>query len=344
MPIFYLIFMKNNLTYLLKKQVITEKGQVLIKEYRKRLTDNNLPVIYNLRHLRKIFQIKKSEQASFFGNEKIKNYRSFYIPKKTKGYRKIEAPTEHLLQIQRWINKNVLAKINVSDSAKGFKKNSSIIENAKPHVNKQLVINLDLKDFFHSIKYGQVFRLFIYLGYTREVSHLLTKLCTNSDNVLPQGAPTSPALSNIIMLKLDKRLSTLANKFNAEYTRYADDITFSGNRNISKMIPIIFKIVEDEDLNINYDKFRLQYSNQTQIVTGLVVNKKITIPKRLKKELDNAIYFCRKFGVDEHMRNINCTKTFYKEHLYGIAYFIKMINNESGEKYLTELDKIEWAY
>lgn len=336
--------MKNDLTYLVNKRIITEEGGIRIEEYIKRLTSNNLPAIYNLRHLRKIFQIKKTEQSLFFGAEKFKNYRSFYIPKKTNGYRKIEAPNEHLLQIQRWINKNILNKLNVSDSAKGFKKKSSIVDNAKIHINKELVINLDIKDFFKSIKYGQIFRLFIYLGYTREVSHLLTKLCTNSNNVLPQGAPTSPILSNILMLKLDKRLSKLAIKFNANYTRYADDITFSGDRNISKMIPIILKIIEDEKLKVNFSKFRLQYYYQTQMVTGLIVNKKLGIPKRLKKELNNAIYYCKKFGVDKHMANINCKRTFYKEHLYGIAYFIKMIDQNLGNKYISELDTIEWAY
>ena len=105
------------------------------------------------------------------------------------------------------------------------------------------------------------------------------------------------------MLKLDKRLSKLAIKFNANYTRYADDITFSGDRNISKMIPIILKIIED-----------------------------------------NAIYYCKKFGVDKHMANINCKRPFYKEHLYGIAYFIKMIDQNLGNKYINELDTIEWSY
>lgn len=336
--------MKNDLEYLLQKKVITENGKVVIEEYNKRLTQNNVPIIYNLRHLRKIFKIKKREQNLFFGTEKANNYRLFYIPKKSKGYRKIEAPSEDLLQIQRWIKTNILEKISISEFAKGFKKHSSIIDNAQPHINKQLVINLDIENFFPSIAYGQVFRLFLYLGYTREVSHLLTKLCTNSNNVLPQGAPTSPILSNILMLKMDKRLSNLAKFFKADYTRYADDITFSGNRNISKMIPIILKIIKDENLKVNFNKFRLRYNNQQQTVTGLIVNKTLSVPKKLKTELCKAIYYCQKFGVDTHMKNINCNRLFYKEHLYGIAYFVKMINEDLGKKYLAELDKIEWSY
>lgn len=336
--------MNNNLEYLLQKKVITENGKVVIEEYNKRLTQNNVPVIYNLRHLRKILRIKKREQNLFFGAEKANNYRLFYIPKKSKGYRKIEAPSESLLQIQRWIKINILEKISISEFAKGFKKHSSIIDNAQPHINKQLVINLDIENFFPSINYGQVFRLFLYLGYTREVSHLLTKLCTNSNNVLPQGAPTSPILSNILMLKLDKRLSNLAKFFKADYTRYADDITFSGNRNISKMIPLILKIIKDENLKVNFNKYRLSYNNQQQIVTGLIVNKTLSIPKKLKTELGKAIYYCQKFGVDTHMKNINCTRLFYKEHLYGIAYFVKMIDEKLGQKYLAELDRIEWSY
>ena len=162
--------------------------------------------------------------------------------------------------------------------------------------------------------------------------------------MLPQGAPTSPPLTNIICLKLDKRLSYLAKSFSANYTRYADDITFSGDKNILKMIPLVKKIIKDENLIINYKKFRIRFSNQKQEVTGLVVNKKLSISKSLTNEIEKAIYFCQKLGVDTHMKNIKCDRFFYKEHLYGIAYFVKMIDNDQGNKYINELDKINWIY
>lgn len=336
--------MANKLDELVKNRIITNEQKGLILEYNERLNNNNVPIIYNLRHLRKILGILKNEQSLFFGKGRSNNYKIFYIPKKKNGYRKIEAPKSKLYDIQKWIKENILDNISVSEYAKGFKKNTSIIENARLHVGKEVVVNFDIKDFFPSINYGMVFKLFIYIGYTREVAHLLTQLCTNGKNVLPQGAPTSPGLSNIACIKLDKRLSELAKKVGCSYSRYADDITFSGAKKILKAITLIRKIINDEGYNINEDKFRIQYSNHSQIVTGLTVNQKINISKQLIKEIENAIYYSKKFGVEQHMKNINCTRLFYKEHLYGIAYFIKMVNPEKGLKYLKGLDEIAWIY
>ncbi len=123
----------------------------------------------------------------------------------------------------------------------------------------------------------------MYIGYNNQVAHLLTKLCTNKRNQLPQGAPTSPSLSNILMLKLDKRISTLATKAGASYTRYADDITISGNKEIKSLVKIVVQIIEEEGYKVNEKKLRLQYSNQRQVVTGLTVNKKVSVSKKSGK-------------------------------------------------------------
>ena len=125
------------------------------------------------------------------------------------------------------------------------------MDNAKQHINKALIINIDIKDFFPSITYKRVFKIFHYIGYSIQVSHLLTKLCTNSRNVLPQGVPTSPSLSNLTLLKLDKRLSKLADKFDFTYSRYADDLTFSGDASIIKYIKTISKIIKEEGFSLN---------------------------------------------------------------------------------------------
>lgn len=335
---------KEEIILAFEKGVISEVAKDRLLEYNARLTSNNVPIIYNLRHLRKLLQIKRREQNHFFGKDREQSYKKFYIKKKSGGQREIEAPIKELKVIQVWIKENILDKFEVSQFAKGFKKCTSIYDNAMPHVNKELVINLDLKDFFPTIKYSDVYKVFNYIGYTQEVCHLLTQLCTNGNGVLPQGAPTSPVLSNLICLKLDKRLSKLAEKCYCDYTRYADDITFSGAKTIKSVLPLIAKIIQEEGFCLNDDKTRLQYSFQRQEVTGLIVNKKVTISKRLQKELEDAIYYCSKFSVESHMTKIDCKKSFYKEHLYGIAYFVKMINVKQGEKYLQELDKIDWPY
>lgn len=327
----------------LTNKIITEETAALLREYNDRLQRNNMPIIYNLRHLRKILNIRKKDQNKYFGSER-NEYHSFLIPKKSGGMREIEAPSDKLKSYQLWIKESILDKIKISDYAMGFKKSCSILDNAKKHVGKELVINLDLKDFFPSIKYYEVYRIFSYFGYTNEVSHLLTQICTNKNNVLPQGSPASPVISNIVSLKLDKRLSGLANSYGCDYSRYADDITFSGPKSIKSILPLVKAIINEERFEINEDKLRFQYSFQRQEVTGLVVNKVIRISPKLQHELDYAIYYCKKFGVDNHMQKIGCARSFYKEHLYGIAYFVKMINSEQGEQYLKQLDLINWSY
>ena len=322
--------------------ILTEDSRMRILQYVARLMEHGLPVLFNLRHIRKVFCISRKEQDIFFGDHRNDLYREFEIPKKTGGMRKIQAPTDKLKTIQRWIKDEILDRFSTSDYAMGFKKGCSIVDNASYHVGKELVINLDIKDFFPSIHYSEIIKVFSYMGYRTDVAHLLTKLCTNGYNVLPQGSPASPALSNLVSLKLDKRLGTLAESLGASYTRYADDITFSGSKTLSTVVPLIREIISDEGFVVNEDKVRLQYANRRQEVTGLVVNNKISVAPRVKKEIENAIYYCNKYGVIDHMAHIECDKCFYKEHLYGIAYFIKMVDEEKGKEYLGKLDQIVW--
>lgn len=335
--------MDNQKLIIAKDQnIITEETLAAIISYRERLIDNNIPVIYNLRHIRKIFRIRHNEQDLFFGDRRSELYRTFEITKKSGGKRKIEAPNERLKNIQRWIKDEILDAFPVSNYATGFRKDFSIVDNARKHVGKELVINMDIKDFFPSVSYADVLRLFVYFGYKLDVAHLLTKLCTNSENVLPQGSPASPAISNLVLLKLDKRLGKLAESIGCNYSRYADDLTFSGNKSLKSIVPLVERIVLEEGYWINQKKTRFQYRNQRQDVTGLVVNSKISVMPELKNEIRNAIYFCKKYGVSNHMNHIGCDKSFYREHLYGIAFFIKMVDQTAGERYLRALDEINW--
>ena len=333
---------EEKLLSLLEKQIIDQETVDDILRYQQRLKDNGVPIIFNLRHIRKIFRIRHNEQDLFFGDERKHLYHSFTIPKKSGGLREIEAPNKRLKSIQRWIKDEILESFSPSEYATGFRSNYSIVDNAKKHVGKELVINFDLKDFFPSITYADVLRLFVYIGYRLDVAHLLTKLCTNGKNVLPQGSPASPIISNLVLLRLDKRLGKLAESINCDYSRYADDITFSGNKSIKSIVPLVQQIIDEEGYTVNERKIRLQYSNQRQEVTGLTVNKKISVSATLIKEIENAIYFCSKYGVEDHMKHIGCNKSFYKEHLFGIAYFINMVDRDKGQRYLKELDAIIW--
>lgn len=323
-------------------QMIDFNQKELLTAYVNRLHSNNVPVIYNLRHIRKLFGISKKEQDKFFGHDRNSLYKTFYIPKKSGSYRKIEAPTEKLEFIQSWIKNEIVDKFIISDCAKGFKKGTSIVDNALPHCNKRVILNIDIKDFFPSIKYDRIFRMFNYIGYTNEVCHLLTKLCTNNHNVLPQGSPASPSISNLVNLKLDKRLSKLSEHIGASYTRYADDITFSGDKSLLHYKDVIVKIINDEHYEINPKKFRVSYNNQRQEVTGLIVNNGVTPNKRIISELNNAIYYISKFGLQNHLDHEKIFQSAYKEHLYGLAYFVNMVDEVKGKYYLNKLDNLNW--
>ena len=138
----------NRINELFKKGYIDLRTKDLLEEYTSRLLDNGVPIIYNLRHLRKHLDIKKKEQEKYFGKERFMLYKEFYIPKKSGGFRKIEAPVLDLEDKQKWIKQNILDKLTVSENAKGFKKHTNIVDNALGHCNKKYVLNLDIQDFF----------------------------------------------------------------------------------------------------------------------------------------------------------------------------------------------------
>ncbi len=155
--------------------------------------------------------------------------------------------------IQKWILENVLYSKKCLDVANGFIREKSIVDNAKRHVGKACVINLDIQDFFPTIKYHSIYNLFVKFGFTRHLALVFTGLCT-FQNVLPQGAPTSPYLSNLICENLDKKMVNLANRIGASYSRYADDITFSGGKYIARYIKLIKEIIISEGFLVNEKK------------------------------------------------------------------------------------------
>lgn len=341
--------MKNEKRYIieLENELRKNYGQYytnICLNYAKKLLENNLPVIFDFEHLALLLGIKGEKLASLvYGKEELL-YKKMFIPKKKGGTREIVIPNNNLKYTQKWILDNILNYMKVSIYSKGFEKSKSILDNATVHLNQECIINMDLKDFFPSIKCDRVFRIFYYYGYTKEISFVLSKLCTYNGK-LPQGSPASPKIANIICLKLDKRISKLCEKYDAKYSRYADDITISGKKGIETIIDIVTTIVENEGFKINKNKTRVAYRNKRQEVTGLNLNSgKVTVPREYKRKLMQEIYYCQKYGVDNHLTYIKCEKAFYKEHLYGKAYYINMIEPKSAKKVLDELGKINWEY
>lgn len=272
------------------------------------------------------------------------HYSHFKIRKRSGGYRIISAPDSTLMSIQRTIYKRVLTPVNIHPAATGFRPNVSIIQNAKVHLAKKEVLKVDLTNFFGSIKKPKVIKAFQKIGYPLNISKVLTELCVLKD-VLPQGAPTSPALSNIIATDIDVKLTDYSKSKDLSYTRYADDLTFSGeNINIATAILDIQNILSKERFVIQRKKTRFMTENKRKIITGISISSgvKLTIPKSTKRELRKNIHFILTKGLVEHQKFIGSNDPSYLKRIVGQLSFWHMVepDNEYVKKSLTALKKL----
>lgn len=305
---------------------ITQKA---ILAYIEKLVLSDTIVILDFSHLAKLIGIEQRILASII-NDTNSFYYNFEIPKRNGGFREISAPYPVLLSAQRWIYENILLKQRLHESCKGFVKATSIVDNARPHLNKKHLLKMDIKDFFPSIKINRVMSVFRVLGYTKKISYYLAAICC-LDGVIPQGAATSPYLSNIIAKRLDYRLNGLAKKFNLIYTRYADDFTFSGEVISLGIINYIESIVSDEGFEINKSKSKLIGEKGQKIVTGISISSgELTIPKKTKREVRKNIHYILKNGLFEHFRNINSNDPIYVERLLGFLFFWLSVEPENA--------------
>lgn len=226
-------------------------------------------------------------------------YRTFTIPKPGGGRRTIAAPDDATKEIQDGIRRYVLSGLPAHPCATGFERRHSIVTNALPHVGKPVVLRLDIVDFFGSTPAKKVEAWFRSIGWDAEVASLLTRLVTHAGS-LPQGAPTSPRLSNLVNRSLDARLEGLALRHGAAYTRYADDLTFSFGTDkpgqVGQVIWAAKRILEDEGYRLHLrKKLRIRRRRQQQIVTGIVVNEKPNLPRRTRRLL-RAVAHRRRTG------------------------------------------------
>ncbi|CAL2080794.1 retron St85 family RNA-directed DNA polymerase [Tenacibaculum sp. 190524A05c] len=296
---------------------ITQKA---ISTYVENLILRDTIVIIDFNHLAQLLGIENHVLGSIISDSKAFYY-NFEIPKRNGSQRKISTPYPVLLKAQRWIYENILIKQPLHESSKGFVKETSIVDNAKPHLNQKYILKMDIKDFFPSIKINRVISVFRVLGYTKKISYYLASICC-LNGVLPQGAPTSPCLSNIIAKRLDYRLNGLAKKFNLIYTRYADDFTFSGNKISLRTINYINSIASDEGFRINEIKTKLIGEKSQKIITGISISSgKLTIPKKTKREVRKNIHYILKNGLFEHQKHINSNDPIYVERLLGFLFF-----------------------
>lgn len=289
---------------------------------------NDAPVIIDFNHLAELLGIQDSILASIVNKPSVFYY-SFELAKKSGGFRQISAPYPILLNAQRWIYDNILVDISLHECSKGFVKNVSIVDNAREHLNHKFLLKMDVKNFFPSIKINRVIAIFRNLGYTKKISYYLASICCLNGE-LPQGASTSPVLSNIISKRLDYRLNGFARKFDLNYTRYADDLTFSGNNISVVLIKYITEILNDEGFNVNESKTKLIKENNQKIVTGISISSgKLTIPKKTKREIRKNVYNILSKGLFVHQSNINSNDPIYLERLLGYLYFWYSVEPEN---------------
>lgn len=310
-------------------------------EYVERMLRAGLPIVFEFNHLAMLLGRTPEYLASAI-NCPVKHYRVFNIPKRKGGSREISAPYPALLECQQWINNNILAKIKPHSSAQGFIKNKSIINNAKPHLSQSCLLKVDIKDFFPTISFRRVMKIFQNLGYPQNISFYLSSLCC-LNGALPQGAATSPSLSNIVLRRLDKRLSGISKKSELNYTRYADDMTFSGKQISGSFLKLIEKIINEEGFAVNNEKTRLSRGNGKKIVTGLSVHgDELTIPNPYKREIKQEVYYILKYGLFSHLSKKKIKDPFYIDSLLGKLAFWKWVepDNAFANNAIFELKKV----
>lgn len=305
-----------------------------VMEYAEQLHKKNLPIIYDQQHF---FQLVgyDEEYVIAIANQSEYFYKKYSIPKRNGDRRIIHEPLPSLKEIQTWILEYILnpgAKTYVSSVAKAYMPKQSVRDNARFHKRQKYILCLDLKDFFGSISFLQVHSIFRNMGYSKALATLLSNICI-LNNSLPQGAPTSPMLSNMVFKYYDDKIFDYCKSRNIRYTRYADDLTFSGDFNYKEVVSFIRKVLSKTSFAINDNKTKFVSRGNRQEVTGVVVNEKLQATAKYRKKIRLEVYYIIKFGVDRHLETIEWKRSIveYLHHLLGRINFTLTINRNDSE-------------
>jgi RNA-directed DNA polymerase len=336
------------------------------------------PAIESVGALAEWFELKPSELRWFADLKglgykqsfpKLRHYHYRILAKPYGNVRLIEVPKTRLKELQRQILARILETIPPHPAVHGFVKGRSIKTFVAPHVGQRVVLRMDLRDFFPSFAAARIQALFRTIGYPEPVADLLGGICTNaipgdawnkpsfdvdparlreaavlySKPHLPQGAPTSPALSNLCCYRMDCRLAALANSVSSEYSRYADDVAFSGDvefeRRVERFSTHVAAILIEEGFAVHYRKTRVMRQGVRQHLAGVVTNKHMNVMRpdfdRLKATLTN----CVRLGPESQNRNAHSN---FRSHLDGRVGFVEMINPNRGERLRRIFERIQW--
>lgn len=339
----------------------------LAKQEPGRLPVNNLPPLTDRNELAQWLGITNNQltwladtwRTEPNSSKRFIHYHYSLVEKRRGGLRLIESPKSLLKLIQRKINIGILSKIPLHDTAHGFCRQRSCLTHASNHCGKKYLLLFDIAHCFQSIQWSSVYRVFRNTGYPKDIASYLSCLCThqitNNNEILhkldheqrirlntrhlPQGAPSSPTLSNIVLYGLDKRLNGLATSLQLTYSRYADDLAFSGNqhRDWEFLEALIGAICLEQGLELNFRKSRVLKLHQRQKLTGIVVNEKINIDRREYDGLKAILVNCVRSGIDSQNRENHVD---FRAHLLGRINYVSTLNRRKGEKLRSIFDRI----
>jgi retron-type reverse transcriptase len=267
-------------------------------------------------------------------NNLEKHYQTVFIPKRDGSKRKLSVPDLILKRVQRAIANHILSQYPVSSYAKAYKCGSSVRKNALPHIGKEKLLKLDIEGFFDHILYSQVKNIvFFEEKFAPSVRTLLTMLCYYKDS-LPQGAPTSPAITNIIMYDFDEQVGAFCQTKQIAYTRYCDDMTFSGDFDEREVIAFVKKELFRYGLFLKNRKTAVIPKTKRQTVTGIVVNEKLNSAKDYKKKIRSEMYYIQRFGLDGHLSRVEMKgwdRKRYLRSLMGRVAFVLQTTPDNRE-------------
>lgn len=290
------------------------------------------------------------------------HYHFRWLRKRSGGHRLIESPKKTLREVQTKILREILDRVPVHPACHGFTRGRSIVSNAEPHVGQAIVVKFDLDSFYSSVRQSRVVAIFRSLGYSREAALWLARLTTSAapgnlklplgestsiwrymPRHLPQGASTSPALANLSAHALDVRLAGLAQAFHAEYTRYADDLTFSGDGKfggaLREFIPLVQQVIRSEGFQSKHAKRRVLRSSRRQNVTGVVVNEKLNAARDEYDRLKAILHNCVQHGPVSQNREQHPN---FAAYLRGRIAHVRQLNAARGDKLLKLFARIRW--
>jgi RNA-directed DNA polymerase len=348
--------------------------QNLISEGRK-LTERGLPALFTLGHLAAICDVPFGFLHDIV-SRRSDPYRIFLIKKTSGGRRRITVPLPPLLVVQKWLHENVLSNERTHSCSQAFNEGCSPVKNAQQHCSSKWLVKIDVENFFESVSEKQVYHVFKGMGFRPLLSFELARLCTRIADPLgrpgvhywrlrkrysigayckdcighlPQGAPTSPLLANLVCFDLDTRLNAIAGKFRCVYTRYADDIVFSSQdfdrRRAKKLIALTVGVLAEFGFKQNFRKTIIAPPGARRIVTGLLVDGvEVKLPNKYREKIELHLHHAAKHGIASHCERRKFRSLVgFRNHLHGLITYAESVDPKFGAKCRSEFESLPWG-